>query len=46
MEGVGDAVDVVKVADNLGGIMDRSVIKTVGLQSCNVGLSHFVWGAG
>ena len=46
VKGVGDAVDVVKVADDLGGVMDGAVIQAVGAQGLDVGIAHLGGGGG
>ena len=44
-EGISDAVDVIKVADNLGGIMDGAVVHAMGAEHIEVGGAHLLGGA-
>lgn len=44
-KGIGDAVDVVEVADDLGGIVDSTVIHTVSAEHIEVGRAHLLGSA-
>ena len=44
-EGIGDTVDVVEVADDLGGIVDSAVVHAMGTEHIEVGRAHLLRGA-
>lgn len=45
-EGIGDAIDVIKIANYLGGIVNPAIIETVGTQHIEVGGVHLLRGFG
>jgi len=45
-EGIGDAIDVIKIANYLGGIMDAVIIEAVAAQHIEVGRAHLLGGFG
>ncbi len=45
-EGIGDAIDVIKIANYLGGIVDAVIIEAVAAQHIEVGGAHLLGGFG
>lgn len=45
-EGIGDAIDVIKIANYLGGIVNPAIIKALGTQQIEVGGTHLLGGFG
>lgn len=45
-EGIGDAIDVIKIANYLGGIVDPTIIEALGAQHIEVGRAHLLGGFG
>ena len=45
-EGIGDTIDVIKITNYLGGIMDTAIIEAVGTQHIEVGRAHLLGGFG
>ena len=45
-EGIGDAIDVIKIANYLGGIVDPTIIEAVATQHIEVGRAHLLGGFG
>ena len=45
-EGIGDAIDVIKIANYLGGIVNSTIIEAVAAQHIEVGRAHLLGGFG
>jgi hypothetical protein len=45
-EGIGDAIDVIKIANYLGGVVDAVIIEAVAAQHIEVGGAHLLGGFG
>ena len=45
-EGIGDAIDVIKIANYLGGIVNPAIIEAMGTQHIEVGRAHLLGGFG
>lgn len=45
-EGIGDAIDVIKIANYLSGIVNPAIIEALGTQQIEVGGAHLLGGFG
>lgn len=45
-QGIGDAIDVIKIANHLGGIVNPTIIEAMGTQHIEVGGAHVLGGFG